>query len=387
MNPELSIVIPTYNRIELLKELLFNIKNELNGLDYEIIISDNASSDLTESFFMDNEDQKIKYFRNEKNIGFFKNFLNGLQKASSQIVWVCSDDDNIGERSFFEDGIAILKRNEADLVFGRLLTKATSNSKADLVDLYPFKKEYTSQEYISDWINIRERISSACFLYKKDLFIEAHLKFLDKAFHGGTIDYALHYHVIQNSNKIKFIDKVSYIWTISQNEKSVSGEGRGDLMWQMMNIFAFPMAYFNDKKDYDLEFFNKYILYGVNALLSSYHVAKNEIYFSNVLKWIKKEKLDNIYIFGRGEVGIALKNYLINNNIAINSFIDDNVNSKDCISFQGFNEKFIEDKSHKGILIASYKCQVEREILKQIVQSQVSNLKVLSLFELTLEVK
>jgi glycosyltransferase involved in cell wall biosynthesis len=387
MNPELSIIIPTYNRIELLKELLFNVQKELTDINYEIIVSDNASSDSTESFFLENIDKRIKYFRNEQNLGFYKNFLNGLQKARSDIVWVCSDDDNIGERSFFEEGIKLIKDKKADLVFGRLLTRASSLANPDLVDLYPFKNEYTSKEYMNDWINIRERISSACFLYKKELFIEAHLEFLDKPFHGGTIDYALHYHVIRNSHKIKFLDKVAYIWTISQNEKSVSGEGRDDLMWQMMNIFAFPMAYFNDKKDYDLEFFNKYILYGVNALLSSYHVAKNETYFLSVLNWIKKEKLENIYIFGRGEVGISLKNYLINQDITINSFIDDNVNSEDCISFNDFNKKFQKDITSKGIIIASYKCQVEREIMKQIAQSKVGYLKIISLFELTLEAK
>lgn len=385
MNIDFSIVIPTYNRLELLKKLLFNIKEKLSGLNYEIIVSDNASIDWTEAFFLEYKDSHIKYFRNEENIGFYKNFLTGLQKASSDIVWVCSDDDDIGERSFFEEGVKLIKNNQADLVFGRLITKASRDSAADLVDLYPFKEQYLSEEYLADWINIRERISSACFLYKKELFIDAHLKFLELPFHGGTIDYALHYYIIKNSERIKFLDKIAYVWTISQNEKSVSGKSRDDLMWQMMNIFAFPMAYFDKNKNYDVEFFNKYILYGVNALLSSFHVAKNEKYFSSVLNWINENKLESIYIFGRGEVGMALKDYLIKNDISVVYFIDDNVNSEDTISFKTFEQKFVNEKQIKTIILSTYKCNVERSMLKKINEIKTPDLKILSLVDLTLE--
>lgn len=382
MSTDFSIIIPTYNRLDLLKKLLFNIKDKLAGLNYEIIVSDNASTDGTEYFFEEYKDSHIRYFRNEKNIGFYKNFLNGLKKSSSDIAWVCSDDDDIGERSFFEEGVRLLKDNQADLVFGRLITKASRDSSPDLVDLYSFKEQYSSKEYLDDWINIRERISSSCFLYKKQIFIDAHLKFLDLPFHGGTIDYALHYFVINKSKRIKFIDKIAYKWTISQNEKSISGQSRDDLMWQMMNIFAFPLAYFDEKKNYDKDFFNNYILYGVNALLSSYHVAKNDQYFKKVLVWLQIKKLNNIYIFGRGEVGLALKYFLTINNIKVSSFIDDNVNSEDSISFERFKNRCISKNENKTIILSTYKASIERKMLKKIVDIKTQNLNTLSLIDI-----
>ncbi len=386
MKLDFSIVITTYNRINLLKNLLKNIEKELSGLNYEIIISDNASTDNTEDFFNKNINKRIKYYRNKQNIGFYKNFLNGLEKATCDIVWLCSDDDDIGEKSFFEEGIEILKQNKADLVFGRLQTKASRESKADIVDMYPFKSTYTKEEYLKDWINIRERISSACFLYRRQLFIDAHLNFIDLPFYGGTIDYALHYYIIKHCNKIQFLDKVSYIWTISQNEKSISGQSRDDLMWQMMNIFAFPLAYFDENKNYDKEFFNNYIIYGVNALLSSYYVAKNDIYFKETLDYILKNNLDKVYIFGRGEVGLALKYFLTQNNILVVSFIDDNVNSEDTISFEKFEEYFNKDEK-KTIILSTYKATVERLMLKKINKIRTPNLNIISIVDIALESK
>lgn len=382
MNIDFSIVIPTYNRLELLKKLLFNIKEKLSGLNYEIIVSDNASIDGTEVFFLEYKDSHIKYFRNEENIGFYKNFLTGLQKASFDIAWVCSDDDDIGERSFFEEGVKLIKNNQADLVFGRLITKASRDSYPDLVDLYPFKEQYSSKEYLDDWINIRERISSSCFLYKKQIFIDAHIQFLNLPFHGGTIDYALHYFIINKSKKIRFIDKIAYKWTISQNEKSISGQSRDDLMWQMMNIFAFPLAYFDEKKNYDKDFFNNYILYGVNALLSSYHVAKNDKYFKKVLVWLEEKKLDNVYIFGRGEVGLALKYFLSINNINVNYFIDDNVKSEDSIPFEKFKNSFLIEREDKTVILSTYKVSIERKMLKKILDVKTQNLNTLSLIDI-----
>jgi len=92
--PLVSIGIPTYNRASLLKR---SIKSALNQ-DYkniEIIISDNASTDVTECvcrFYCDKDD-RLKYTRHSKNLGVKANFSEVLKNASGQFFMWLGDDD------------------------------------------------------------------------------------------------------------------------------------------------------------------------------------------------------------------------------------------------------------------------------------------------------
>lgn len=95
----LSICVPTYNRYGYLRECLTSILS--SAKDYEekiqIVILDNASTDDTE--IVVEEFQKIhpwiQYHRNAENIGPERNFYRVAQKASSEYIWIFSDDDKM----------------------------------------------------------------------------------------------------------------------------------------------------------------------------------------------------------------------------------------------------------------------------------------------------
>jgi glycosyltransferase involved in cell wall biosynthesis len=92
--PLVSICIPTYNRVALLKR---SIESALNQ-DYkniEIIVSDNASPDETESLCMTycNKEKKLKYFRHSINYGPSANFSEVLKRASGEFFMWLGDDD------------------------------------------------------------------------------------------------------------------------------------------------------------------------------------------------------------------------------------------------------------------------------------------------------
>lgn len=95
MRPKLTIAIPTYNRSSKLKECVNRVIEYGTGLDIEIIISDNASTDDTQEVVarIIKDKPEIKYYRNSENLGFDGNFLNCLEKAYGQYVWLFSDDD------------------------------------------------------------------------------------------------------------------------------------------------------------------------------------------------------------------------------------------------------------------------------------------------------
>jgi len=95
----LSICVPTYNRCCYLRESLTSILSSAKGYEekIQIIILDNASTDDTK--IVVEEFQKIypwiQYHRNAENIGPERNFYCVAQKASSEYIWIFSDDDKM----------------------------------------------------------------------------------------------------------------------------------------------------------------------------------------------------------------------------------------------------------------------------------------------------
>ncbi|KAF0151095.1 MAG: hypothetical protein FD143_2261 [Ignavibacteria bacterium] len=94
----LSICIPTYNRVEFLKESLDSFLADIHGFEneIEILISDNASTDSTKDVVQEYiiSYPFIKYYRNAKNVKD-ENFFIAANLATGEYIWVFADDDKI----------------------------------------------------------------------------------------------------------------------------------------------------------------------------------------------------------------------------------------------------------------------------------------------------
>ncbi len=93
---KISLCIPTYNRAHHLKNCLNSIiaVYKKTNFNFQVCISDNNSTDNTLDIV--NEAKKeidIKYFKNEKNLGIPKNFINVVNMADGEFVWLIGDDD------------------------------------------------------------------------------------------------------------------------------------------------------------------------------------------------------------------------------------------------------------------------------------------------------
>ena len=73
--PRVSIGLPVCNGENYLKQALDSIMAQ-TYTDFELIISDNASTDRTAQICKEyaNRDPRIRYYRNEKNLGAARNF-------------------------------------------------------------------------------------------------------------------------------------------------------------------------------------------------------------------------------------------------------------------------------------------------------------------------
>lgn len=111
--PLLSVGLPVYNGERYVKEALDSILAQ-TFTDYELIISDNASSDGTQDICRSYEarDRRITYFRNKDNLGAARNFNNVLSLSRGKYFkWIANDD--LYEPGCLEKCISVLERDSS----------------------------------------------------------------------------------------------------------------------------------------------------------------------------------------------------------------------------------------------------------------------------------
>lgn len=116
--PLFSICIPNYNYAHYLRETVESVLNQ-DFEDFEIVIVDNCSTDNSWELMQQlaKEDQRIRIFRNEYNIGFAPNLQAASSKAKGKYINLLSADDNMSSGALSRYKALITDFSEDDLVF------------------------------------------------------------------------------------------------------------------------------------------------------------------------------------------------------------------------------------------------------------------------------
>ena len=133
-HPLITIAIPTYNRADLyLKQAIQCALNQTYS-NVEIVISDNCSMDNTETVVKNFKDPRIRYFRQEKNIGGNNNFNFCLDQAKGEYFLLLMDDDLI-DSDFIE---TCMKGVNYDINIGIIRTGTRIiDSQGTIIHEYP----------------------------------------------------------------------------------------------------------------------------------------------------------------------------------------------------------------------------------------------------------
>ena len=92
MDHLVSICIPCYNAGETSKETIQSLINQTYS-DFEVIISDNHSTDNTIEIIKSFHDDRIRIYENESNLGVIQNYHLALSRATGKYVkLLCADD-------------------------------------------------------------------------------------------------------------------------------------------------------------------------------------------------------------------------------------------------------------------------------------------------------
>src|SRR5262245_31370136 len=94
MDPKVSFIIPCFKLAHLLAECVDSILSQTYD-DLEIIIMDDCSPDNTAEVAQSFKDHRVRYVRNNVNLGHLRNYNEGIARCRGQYIWLISADDRL----------------------------------------------------------------------------------------------------------------------------------------------------------------------------------------------------------------------------------------------------------------------------------------------------
>ncbi len=107
--PTVTVIVPTYRRLRYLKEALPSAISQTYH-DFELIVSDDGASDEIAEYVASLGDLRLRYRRNQRNLGIAMNNLAAFSEARGKYIASLHDDD-IWDPGFLE---ALVPPLEAD---------------------------------------------------------------------------------------------------------------------------------------------------------------------------------------------------------------------------------------------------------------------------------
>ena len=136
--PKVSVIIPTHNREAFIREAIDSVISQSYS-DWEIIIIDDASEDGTEKIVKEytRTEPRIKYFKNEKNLGIAKSRNRGLELANGIYIAPLDSDDIWLDKDKLKKQVEFLDANPDYALLGGGIMHINAESKPIKKVLFP----------------------------------------------------------------------------------------------------------------------------------------------------------------------------------------------------------------------------------------------------------
>lgn len=255
---KVSILIPTYNQETFIKEAIESALSQTYE-NIEVIVGDDASTDNTYRIVSNLIDPRLKYIRNQFNIGRVKNYRNLLYNhATGDYVVNLDGDDYYTDVEFISDAIKCLNLSNLQV----LLVAARATRKS------------LREEWVSEAFKISEcsGLHIISCLPKKEYML-MHMAVLYSRKHAIEIDF-YRSDVISSDweslyrlslrGQIRFLNKNIGIWRIHKTNETATT----DIEKHLSNLSIWPSIY------------DEAILYGMNSINSKFISIKCIAFFA-----------------------------------------------------------------------------------------------------------
>lgn len=299
--PDVSIMIPTYQRANLLEEAIQSALHQKTRFSLLISVVDNDSNiDLDTDKLMKRycaEYPNILYYRNKQNIGMFGNWNRCIEL--SQTEWLCMlhDDDMLME-NYIESLFPITKRRKCGAICGfRSILDQRTNCKKHLNKT---GKSLTTSLLMSLFILIRKGIPIPLTVQDaaQGLFMPSMANLLNKEalLKIGGFDEQFFpcsdvacYTKLEKDYEVLFVPKPIYWYRIAENEslKEVT-------CWKMMNASASLVKAISNTIDLSEDKCNNRFY---NEIIKIFYTFMNAKEIINIKTVIEKFALPNKYSY------------------------------------------------------------------------------------------
>ncbi len=247
MDKKLSIVIVNYNVTQLLRNCLLSIQKYCEGIDYEVIVIDNKSTDSSWGDLIP-EFPKVHFIASENNEGFSKANNRAIETAAGEYLLILNPDTEL-EGFYLNE---ILNFADSKTNFGCLgvrMHDANGNflpeskrSVPDMINSFEklftnFKKKKSKSYYRNDvdeyGVAEVEVITGAFFLVKKEVYKK--IGGLDERYFMYGEDIDLCYTLLNNGYKNYYYGKASILH--HKGESTVKDELYLERFYGAMQIF------------------------------------------------------------------------------------------------------------------------------------------------------
>jgi len=290
-NLKVSVILPTYNRGNIISKCVKSVISQ-NYPNWELIISDDASSDDTNEICTSFDDHRIKYYRNEKNLGLPANRNRAIDKASGNVVLFTEDDMVLDGncidillntyKNLNENGIKVgavspaLVSNSSERGKKRSILNYARRSKEEELSKTPcIIDKRTGLIYRNFSVDFKDLMKvddcHSCSMYPIQIFDE--VKYEEKAYMGSYTgeESDLHFRLTKKGFNLYFQPKA----IMFHNVEDQGGCRLPLYSWTyyfMRNHIIFLKRNFGKKSFYMIPYFLLFILF----VASNYYLGENK---------------------------------------------------------------------------------------------------------------
>jgi len=220
--PRVSVCVITYNQESYIGQCLQSIVDQMTDFHFEVIVSDDCSTDLTGQICSDYEHKypdKIRLFLNERNKGMVRNFIDTLNLCNGQYIAICEGDDYWNDPGKLKKQCEFLDANPE---FGLVFTDADHFHEVNKMHIYAYDNTFRRRVPRGDVLNellYGDPYKTCTSLFRSDLINDYDQFIRNRNFKMG--DYPLWLFIAKKS-KIGYIDESTATYRIRENSASHS---------------------------------------------------------------------------------------------------------------------------------------------------------------------
>ena len=276
-----SIIIPTYNRREIISKCLYSVLNQTHQ-NFEIIIVDNGSSDKTKQFILKNfTDERINYIYQTGSGTPASPRNTGIKNAKYE--WICflDSDDYWDKDKLLLIAKEVTKNNKIDvLCHNEKIYYSNKNKFGKTMSYGPYENDF----YIK-MLLYGNRMSTSAVTIRKS-FLNTHDLHFNESKNLITVeDFDLWLRVARAGAYFKFIKKVLGYYVINNDENLISNKQL--YLKSLDNLIRKHKNFLSEKNNKNQAYFKKIDL-RFKFLKLKYLKQSNFNFFINFLKLFLK---------------------------------------------------------------------------------------------------